>query len=79
MDKRSRRYTTARSPDQPRELIDRKAGIGNDAPKRPRAKPLMVWNDNPRIGVITTKDHMAAGLAAEHEANSLQGGANIAA
>jgi hypothetical protein len=66
------------SPDQLAELFDRKAGIGDDAPKRPFTNLLVVRNHRARIRIVPAKDHVAASLAPENEASLLQSFANIA-
>jgi hypothetical protein len=67
------------SSDQLDKLIDREAGIGDNAPKCAWANTFVVWNDDARVRRFAAKDHMAAGLPPEYKSDALQRGANIAA
>jgi hypothetical protein len=60
------------APQKFQELVNRHAGIGDDAPERARAYHRVIGNDDPRIGQVATQNHVTAFLAPEHEAGSLE-------
>lgn len=59
------------------ELLHGEASVRDDAAERTGADLLVVGNYDPGIRLFTTKHHVAAGLTTKHEANALQGSANV--
>src|SRR5262245_4098331 len=67
------------SPQQGDELLHRDACIGDDAAERAELDPAMIGHDDPSRRVAAAQDHVAAPLASEDEAGSLQRGPDRAA
>lgn len=66
-------------PEQLEELIDREAGVGDDATKRARPDLFVIGNYNPRVWLLATQHHVAAGLTTKDEAGAFEGGADFSA
>jgi hypothetical protein len=71
--------SAASASEQLYELIDSHAGIGDDAAEGARSDLLVVGHDNPNMRLVAAENHMAATLAAEHEACPFQGGPRFSA
>lgn len=61
------------------ELFDVQSGIGDDAAQGSSANLLVVRDDGAGARIVPAQDHMAAGLATEHESGAFQRGADFTA
>ena len=61
------------------ELIDGHAGVGDDATEGTRSNLLVVGYDNSAMRFVAAENHVAAPLAAEHEACPFQSGPHLSA
>jgi hypothetical protein len=59
------------------ELIDGHAGVGDDAAEGARSDLLVVGYDDPGMRLFAAENHVAATLAAKHEACPFQGGPHL--
>ena len=60
-------------------MIDGQSGVGDDAAERAGPDLLVVGDDGPGVGHLAAQDHVASGLAAEHEPGPLESGADVPA
>jgi hypothetical protein len=65
--------------EQLQELFYAHPRVRDDAAKRSGSHLLVVGNNGAGIGLVTAKDHVASGLAAEHKARALQRGTHFTA
>jgi hypothetical protein len=66
-------------PEELHELIDCHAGVGEDAAQRAGSDLHVVGNNDPGVWIVTSQDHMAAGLAAKHKPGAFERGADLTA
>jgi hypothetical protein len=71
--------SAASASEQLYELIDGHAGVGDDAAEGAHSDLLVVGYDNSGMRFVAAEDHVAATLAAEHEACTFQGGSHFSA
>lgn len=69
----------ASAPEQLYELIDGHVGVGEDAAKGARSDLLVVGYDDSCMRFVTPENHVAATLAAKHEAYPFHGGPHLSA
>jgi hypothetical protein len=65
------------APKQFNKLLDREAGVRDDATESAGSNLLVVGNNGSRVRLMAAKHHVASGLSAKNEAGALQGGANF--
>ena len=71
--------SAASASEQLYELIDGHASVGDDTAEGARSDLLVIGYDDPGMRLVAAENHVAATLAAEHEACSFQGGPHFSA
>jgi hypothetical protein len=59
------------APEQLDELLNSEAGVGDDATERAGPELFVIGYNHPCVGLVATKHHMTAALAAKNEAGAL--------